>query len=151
VNDLRRRDQPPEQLSRVLRCPKCRQSFETMRRWRLACPECGHEWEEASQLGAGDRITRFRDDAFEHLFLWACWAGVTAIVLFVGAIFVIGFLRVAERGGVGVALPLIAFLVVVILIVAALCRPFYEHQERMMFWRMGWRGGKNDPKDYDGR
>ena len=42
-------------LRRTLRCPKCRQQFETMRRFRVTCTECGHEWEEVSVLTAADR------------------------------------------------------------------------------------------------
>jgi predicted anti-sigma-YlaC factor YlaD len=136
---------------RLVMCPKCRQRFETMRRFQMACTACGYEWEEESKLSAGDKFERFRTDAGEYLFMWACWAGMGALVLMVASIFVIGFLRLVERRGVGTALPLVLVAIVVIAVVAAVFRPIFETQERMMFWRMGWRGGKNDPKDYRDR
>ena len=55
-------------LSRTLRCPRCHQQFETMRRFRVACTECGHEWEEESHRTTADNIAdpqkRIRLEAF---------------------------------------------------------------------------------------
>ena len=136
---------------RLMTCPKCRQRFETMRRFQLACTECGHEWEEESKLSAGDRFSRFANDAGEYVFMWACWAAMGALGLLVASFFVVGFLRVVERRGIATALPLVLVALLVVLIVAAVCRPFYEGRARMMYWRMGWRGGRNDPKDYEER
>jgi hypothetical protein len=133
---------------RLMTCPKCRQRFETMRRFQLACTQCGHEWQEESKLSAADRFSRFTNDAGEYLFMWTCWAAIGALGLLVASFFVVGFLRVVERRGIATALPLVLVALLVVLIVAAVCRPVYEARERMMFWRMGWRGGRNDPKDY---
>src|SRR3954469_8472532 len=111
---------------RVVMCPKCRQRFETMRRFQMACTQCGHEWEEDSKLSAGDKLGDFRTDAGEYLFMWACWAGMAARVLGVASIFVIGFLGVVERRGAAPALPLVLLAVLVVFVVAAVFRPVYE-------------------------
>ena len=136
---------------RLIMCPQCHQRFETMRRFQMVCTECGYEWEEESQLSTGDRFSRFTSDAGEYVFMWAAWAVMGAVALFVASFFVIGFISVVERRGIGTAMPLLLLAVVVALVVAAVMRPMFEWQERMMFWRMGWRGGKNDPPDYKGR
>ena len=37
-----------QRRGREVRCPHCRATFETMRRFEMACPKCGYEWEEPS-------------------------------------------------------------------------------------------------------
>jgi DNA-directed RNA polymerase subunit RPC12/RpoP len=43
----------PREMTRIrrgrqIKCPACGVTFETMRRFEMACPECGYEWEEPS-------------------------------------------------------------------------------------------------------
>jgi uncharacterized C2H2 Zn-finger protein len=45
---------------RIVRCPRCRYPFETMRRFLMACPRCGHAWQEESKrtmIEPAQRIT----------------------------------------------------------------------------------------------
>lgn len=62
---------------RLVRCPTCRGEFETPRRWQLACPECGNEWDEENHYKAGQDL---RTDIPQYLVLGFLWAGALAIV-----------------------------------------------------------------------
>ena len=37
-----------QRRGRLISCPNCMRTFETMRRFQLQCPQCGHTWEERS-------------------------------------------------------------------------------------------------------
>jgi hypothetical protein len=67
-------------LSRTLRCPKCHQQFETMRRFRVVCTECGHEWEEVSVLTREDRIADAREELGQTLVMGFMWAGLICML-----------------------------------------------------------------------
>src|SRR5581483_10630225 len=61
-------DFEPQHVTRVVRCPRCQQFFSTARRWQLACPECGYEWEEEnhfdpSEISAEDLMESRRWDS----------------------------------------------------------------------------------------
>src|SRR5436190_11035084 len=70
----------PQRVVRVMRCPKCRAVIGTMRRWRLACTECGHAWEEPTVLTAADKLTDARSAACEYAVMAIMWAGLVATI-----------------------------------------------------------------------
>jgi hypothetical protein len=131
-------------LSRTLRCPKCRQQFETMRRFRLACPECGHEWAEESHLTASDKLADARSQIGEYLFMLLSWAILLAFIAMVLAIFVIGAVRATERGGLATGLTVVAIFVVIIVAIAGFTRRNMEIAERNVWWVPRWRGRRDD-------
>jgi hypothetical protein len=71
-------------------CPRCRYPFETMRRFQMACPRCGHAWQEASIPTFTDRIGEPLERAAAGLF-WL--VGTFSVLIVVGPIiFAIAFL-----------------------------------------------------------
>src|SRR6187399_1020081 len=73
-------DQPaefePQRVVRVMRCPRCRQTIGTMRRWRMLCTECGHEWEEENVLTAADKLADLKTLAAEYAVMGFMWGGL---------------------------------------------------------------------------
>jgi len=131
-------------LSRTLRCPKCRQQFETMRRFRLACPECGHEWEEQSHLTTSDKLADARSQVGEYLFMAIAWAIFLAFIAVVLMIFVIGVARATDRGGLANGLIVVGVFIVLIVGVAAFTRRNMEIGQRNVWWVPRWRGRRDD-------
>jgi hypothetical protein len=91
-------------LSRALRCPECLQQVETMRRFRLACPECGHEWAEESRVPFGERALDYAKTVAE-------W------VALVGGVFLIAMVVLAGLGAIE-SLTVIAGACILILLCA---------------------------------
>jgi hypothetical protein len=134
-----RRPAEPESLSRTLRCPKCRQTFETMRRWRMACPECGHEWEEATVLTTGDKVSNVTSQIGEYVFMAVGWGVVLLFCAAVIAIFVIGAVRATERGGLANGLVVVAVFLILTIGIAGFTRRNQESGARVTWWNPGWR------------
>src|SRR6188508_1835407 len=90
----------PQRVVRVMRCPRCRQTIGTMRRWRMACPECGHEWEEETVLTAADKLADARSAASEYLVMAVMWAGLALTVgLVIGFFLFVGWWIAGGSGG----------------------------------------------------
>ncbi len=72
---------------REMRCPHCLARFETMRRFEMACPECGFEWEEPSHRSVIDWLRDLPVQLAGDLFLvlpgvcLAVWVGLVALVI----------------------------------------------------------------------
>jgi hypothetical protein len=127
-------------LSRKLRCPKCRQEFETMRRLRVACTECGHEWEEESHLTTADKIADVRGEIGGYVFMLLGWAFLLGFIAAVGMIFVIGAARATERGGLANGLVVVGVFLCLIIGIAVYTRRNMEISERNQWWVPRWRG-----------
>src|ERR1044072_5154195 len=101
----------PQRVVRVMRCPKCRETIATMRRWRMACNGCGHEWEEESVVTAADKLEQVKTEAAEYAVMALMWAG---LVLTVGAVIgffiFVGFWFVGGAGGLVVGTVLLLML-----------------------------------------
>ena len=131
----------PVHIARVMRCPKCRQTFSTMRRWRMLCPECGHEWEEQSELSWGDKAEHIRSEAWGYLFIALAWAVLLACAGAIVGLFVLLFVWVTGLGASLVGgLVIVGFVVFILLGYAALMRPSMEATSRYQWWVSPWRG-----------
>jgi hypothetical protein len=75
------KDAPQKSLERTLRCPRCRRRFNTMRRFLVACTECGHSWQEESVVTWGDRLSEGWTNLVEHSIHLAMWS---VLLLFIG-------------------------------------------------------------------
>ena len=103
----------PQRVSRIVRCPHCRQAFSTSRRWQMACPDCGYEWDEANNHRARDDLV---ETVEEHAVFWTMW--LLLIGIGVGAFAII----VVFLDEIGFASPVLAAVIFtpVLLIVAFL-------------------------------
>jgi hypothetical protein len=63
-------------LSRTLRCPRCKREFSTARRFLVTCTGCGHAWQEASVLTRGERVGSAFGTALEFATMPLMWMGV---------------------------------------------------------------------------
>jgi hypothetical protein len=72
------------EVTRTLRCPRCRQFFETPRCWSLVCPNCDHEWEETTTFSRRERFMRWLGDAGGHAFFGAM---ILTAIAALGAVF----------------------------------------------------------------
>ena len=126
----------PQRVVRVMRCPRCRQTIGTMRRWRLACPECGHEWEEETVLTTADKLADARTAAAEYLVMAFMWGGLLLILGLVIA-FVVWIGTWLAGGSAGLVLA--AFLIPLLLVIGGTTRSRHETLARYEWWRRGWR------------
>lgn len=68
-----------------------------MRRFRMVCIECGHEWEEVSVLTAADRRADFREELGQTLVMAFMWGGLMlALLALVGSFVYIGVRATGE-------------------------------------------------------
>ena len=125
---------------REVTCPMCHQRVETQRRWRMACSECGHEWEEQSVLTAGDKLSNFKTDVFEYVFMCIGWAVLIALIAFVVGFFAFVFVLVAGRPGVGAAVVIVGIVAILVVWFAIIMRPSREASERLQWWVPTWKG-----------
>jgi hypothetical protein len=125
---------------REVACPNCRQRFETMRRWRMACSECGHEWEEPTVLTTGDKLSSLKTDFFEYIFMGIGWAVLLALVASVAGFFVFVFILIAGRSGPGAAVVIVGIIAILVVWSAIIMRPSREASERLQWWVPTWKG-----------
>jgi len=126
----------PQRVVRVMRCPKCRQTIGTMRRWRMACPECGHEWEEETVLTAADKLADARSAASEYAVMAVMWAGLAMTVgLVVGFFLFVGWWIAGGIGGLMVGV----LLLLLMLAAGSMTRGHNERAARAAWWARGWR------------
>jgi hypothetical protein len=140
-------EQPPEfdpvHLSRVMRCPKCRQTIATMRRWRMLCPECGHEWEEESVLSLGDKLSDLRTEAWGFIFLALAWATIIAFGLAILGLLVLFYVWLKNIGATTISAALIVvFGLFVLTMIAMMLRPSREIEARYQWWVTPWRNNR---------
>ncbi len=126
----------PQRVVRVMRCPKCRATIATMRRWRMACNECGHEWEEETVLTAADKLAHARTDAAEFVVMAFMWAGLLLTVGAVIGLFV--FLGVWFIGGIG-GIVVAVVLLLLLLGLGGMARSRNERMAQYAWWARGWR------------
>jgi hypothetical protein len=126
-------------LSSTLLCPKCRQKFETVRRFWMACPECGYEWEEESHRTTADTISEARSEVVGYVFMAVGWDMLLAFIGAVMAIFVIGAIRATERGGLANGLVVVGIFVLLIVGIAVHTRRSMEIAEKNVWWVPRWR------------
>jgi hypothetical protein len=110
-------DQPaefdPHMIARVMRCPACRSTISTMRRWRMVCPDCAHEWEEPSNRTIADAISDARTSLGEYAVMAIIWTGMAVgLALLVGLPLVLLYL-VSRSAGWTDAVTLVAAAVLV--------------------------------------
>ena len=129
----------PERISRVLRCPRCRQSFETMRRFQMSCPECGHNWDEQSIITAGDRVSRLRTNVSEYAVMLFMWGGLLLVFGLGAGLFVFGIYLLSTRVGLLAGLVLTGIVVAVLVSWGATARERREEAARAAWWMRGWR------------
>jgi len=126
----------PQRVVRVMRCPRCRQTIGTMRRWRMACPECGHEWEEETVLTAADKLADARSAASEYLVMAVMWAGLALTVgLVIGFFLFVGWWIAGGSGGLIVGVLLLLIMVGL----GGAMRSHNERAARAAWWARGWR------------
>jgi hypothetical protein len=129
-------DQPadldPQPIARVMRCPKCRQTISTMRRWRMACPECGHEWEEETVLTLEDKLADVGSSIGEYAVMAFLWAGLIALPLVFGGLIV--YLAWSLTGSVLGAVLVILFGFLLLLFYGGVLRSRYDEVERILRW-----------------
>jgi hypothetical protein len=107
------RDITRQPAGRTVLCPRCRYPFETMRRFLMACPRCGHAWQEESKRSIFDWLSGLPELAASGLF-WT--AGAFGLLIVLGpiafAIFVLLYWGVTHQawGVVGLALFIAALL-----------------------------------------
>lgn len=132
-------DQPaefdPVQIARVMRCPKCRQTISTMRRWRMLCPECGHEWEEESVRTLADKLADARTEAWGFVFLGLAWSVLIGFAGLIAGLFVLLYVWLHNHGAsVAGAIAVVVLAVVVIGMLAAMLRPSRDVEARYQWW-----------------
>ena len=126
----------PQRVVRVMRCPKCRQTIGTMRRWRMACPECGHAWEEETVLTAADKLADARSAASEYAVMAVMWAGLALIVgLVVGFFLFVGWWIAGGISGLVVGVVVLLLM----LLAGSMTRAHNERAARYAWWSRGWR------------
>jgi len=126
----------PQRVVRVMRCPRCRQTIGTMRRWRMACPECGHEWEEETVLTAADKLADARSAASEYAVMAIMWAGLALTIgLVLGFFLFVGWWIAGGIGGLVVGVLLLLTMVGV----GSMTRSHNERAARYAWWARGWR------------
>jgi hypothetical protein len=126
----------PQRVVRVMRCPKCRATIATMRRWRMACNECGHEWEEETVLTAADKLEHVRTEAAEFAVMALMWAGLLLTVgAVVGFFLFVGFWFIGGASGLIVGVVLLLMLAVV----GGMARSRNERMAQYSWRSRGWR------------
>jgi hypothetical protein len=126
----------PQRVVRVMRCPKCRETIGTMRRWRMLCTECGHEWEEASERSAADKLADARTEVGEYIVMAMMWGGLLLLIgLVLGGSVLLGIWIAGTTGG----LVLAAFLIPLLLVMGGASRGRNEAMARYSWWSRGWR------------
>ena len=110
-------DEPPEiepaHIARVLRCPRCRYTLSTMRRWRLICSECGHEWEEESNRSFADKLSDMRSTLGEYVLMAVMWCGLLAGLAFLLGLPLILLYIVSNAAGWTTGVTIVAAVVLV--------------------------------------
>src|SRR5436305_714552 len=104
-------------LSRDIVCPNCHLTFETARRFQMACPECAHEWEEASNRATGDNPRDVVAESPQRIVFFLIVAGA---IVFVGLFSIwLGYLfwTAAQR----TSLPTAIGAVIVLVLSGMLC------------------------------
>ena len=92
-------DFEPQHVTRVVRCPRCQQFFSTVRRWQLACPECGYEWEEENHFDPSEiRAEDLMESAAMGL-MWVVFCGIVLFVLGLGVAFALLLFSKSAAGG----------------------------------------------------
>jgi hypothetical protein len=81
-----------------------------MRRFRLSCPICDHEWEEDSVLTKEDRTSDMKEDAAEYAVLGFMWAGFAFALLFLCGSFAYLAIHIAGDGALVFLLAAVLFL-----------------------------------------
>ena len=56
VDDGDARQITSQRRGRLISCPNCMRIFESMRRFQLQCPQCGHAWQERSNRNLIDWV-----------------------------------------------------------------------------------------------
>jgi DNA-directed RNA polymerase subunit RPC12/RpoP len=105
-----------QRRGRPIRCPRCLTSFETMRRFQLQCPNCGHSWQEKSKRSVIDWLLDGRDHVLGGG-IWLLAAG--ALVLFIAWVVyavAIGISRIGAQDAIGIGLVVGGLLAFVILV-----------------------------------
>jgi hypothetical protein len=105
-----------QRRGRQVRCLRCANSFETMRRFQLQCPNCGHSWQEKSSRTMIDWLLDSRDQVLGGS-IWLLAAG--ALVLFIAWIVyavVVGVSRIGTQDAIGIGLVVGALLAFIILV-----------------------------------
>jgi hypothetical protein len=126
----------PQRVVRVMCCPKCRETIATMRRWRMACNECGHEWEEETVLTTADKLEHARTEAAEFAVMALMWAGLLVIIgAVVGLFLFIGLWLVGVIGGIVVA----GLVLLMLLGLGGMARARNERMAQYAWWSRGWR------------
>ncbi|HLF70637.1 MAG TPA: hypothetical protein VI759_00585 [Dehalococcoidia bacterium] len=91
---------PAINLKREMRCPRCLAIFETPRRWQLVCPDCGHEWEEKTELTFREHLADF--SVAEVLGMGVMWliVGFALAVVIVPVILLYYYLHMSRTQGI---------------------------------------------------
>jgi hypothetical protein len=77
-----------------VRCPRCAAEFETLQRWSIDCPECGHAWQPPSNRTSADEIRDKAGQLVEGL-TQAFIVGVGVLVIAAGIYLVLHVSEVA--------------------------------------------------------
>jgi hypothetical protein len=126
----------PQRVVRVMRCPKCRTTIATMRRWRMSCNECGHEWEEETVLTAADKLADAKAKATEYVVMALMWLGLLACICLTVGLFI--FLGLWLVGGLR-GLILGMFVLLLLGGLGGMAGARNERVAQYTFWSRGWR------------
>jgi hypothetical protein len=105
-----------QRRGRQVSCPRCAASFESMRRFHMQCPNCGHDWQERSRRSVVDWMLDGRDKVLGGS-IWLVAAG--ALVLFIAWVVyavAVGISRIGAQDAIGIGLLVGGLLAFVILV-----------------------------------
>ncbi len=76
--------------ARPMRCPQCRERFESWQRFAITCPNCHFEWEEESVVRYQHSLAGRLNLGVSPIGLAAVVVGIAAMVFFLGMLVAIG-------------------------------------------------------------
>jgi hypothetical protein len=140
------------EVTRTLRCPRCRQFFQTPRRWQLTCPNCDHKWEETSVQTRRERVAHVVGDAAGRVFFVIMALGAIAVP---GALLIGLFALFVTLAGLAYGIIIAVCFSLIVLSLAAAYSLLYVRASRQTErtidpWsaRMGLPPRKRDPNTW---